>query len=402
MSSFFFKQGLGSVDNLDFDVPRRVRGIQLDLSECNLSEYQAKSAGFREQVAERKLLWMNCQQTLLTVVLGAVLLNPLFAIEVTGAGASFPAPLYMKWAASYEKLSQDRINYQSIGSGGGIKQIEAKIVDFGASDMPLKSDELKQYGLVQFPTVIGGVIPIINLDGIAAGKIKLSAEVLANIFLGNINQWNDARIQKLNPDLTLPNNPITVVHRADGSGTTFLFTRYLSEVNNDWNQKLGANSTINWPVGVGGKGNEGVSSYVQHIKGAIGYVEYAYAFQNKLPYALLQNKDGAFVAPSASAFKEAAAKADWKGTANFGVLLINQTGKGSWPISGATFILMHRDQSKLEQGKATLAFFDWAYKNGGEMAESLYYVPLPKSVTKLVEDNWKQTIKDNHQKPIWP
>lgn len=342
------------------------------------------------------------KQRLLALAIGIAFTSPLFAAEITGAGASFPAPIYVKWGSAYEKLSQTKVNYQSIGSGGGIKQIEAKTVDFGASDMPLKADEIKKYGLIQFPTVIGGVVPVVNVEGVAPGKMKLTGEVLADIYLGKITHWNDEKIQKLNPGLKLPDTAITVVHRADGSGTTFLFASYLSAVSNDWQQKLGANATIAWPLGVGGKGNEGISSYVTRIKGAIGYVEYAYALQNKMTYTQLQNKEGAFVSPTAAAFKDAAASADWKGTPNFSVILINQAGKNTWPISGATFILMYRQQSKPEQGKATLAFFDWAYMKGGKAAEELHYVPLPAAVVKLIKEDWTKNIQDDQNKPLWP
>lgn len=334
-------------------------------------------------------------------MLFAGFMNQALAIEITGAGASFPAPLYNKWAWTYEKIFHDKINYQSIGSGGGIKQIEAKTVDFGASDMPLTADELKKYGLIQFPSIIGGVVPVVNLDGVTPGKMKLTGEALAEIFLGQIKQWNDEKLQKLNPSLTLPNTPITVVHRSDGSGTTFLFTTYLAVVNGNWKQKVGVHTTVAWPAGIGGKGNEGVSSYVQRIKGSIGYVEYAYAFQNKLTYTQLQNKDGKFVQPSAATFKNAAASADWKAAPEFCVILVNQSGEETWPISGASFILVYQKADKAEQTKGVLKFFDWSYKNGSKLAEELYYVPLPASVTKLIEAQWSQ-MKDSQDKVFWP
>lgn len=337
----------------------------------------------------------------LALSLITIISTPALAIEITGAGASFPAPIYGKWAAAYEKATQVQLNYQSIGSGGGIKQIEGKTIDFGASDMPLKTEELNAYGLSQFPVIIGGVIPIINLDGIDAGKVKLNSDLLAAIFLGKITKWNDKKIQELNPDITLPDNNITVVHRADGSGTSFLFTSYLAAVSPEWANKVGANATVSWPVGVGGKGNEGVSAYVQRIKGSIGYVEYAYAFQNKLNYALLQNKAGRFVAPTIASFKNAAASADWANTPGFAVLLIDQGGQEAWPITGASFILIYKKQAKAEQGKEVLKFFDWAFKNGEGMAESLFYVPLPDSVIKLIQDSWKKDIKDSDNKPLW-
>lgn len=334
---------------------------------------------------------------ILTIMMSA----SIFAMEVTGAGASFPAPLYMKWASDYEKAFNIKINYQSIGSGGGIKQIETKTVNFGASDMPVKSEELKQYGLIQFPTVIGGVVPVVNLDGITAGQLKLTGAVLADIYSGKITVWNDNRIKEINPNLILPAININVVHRSDGSGTTFLFSSYLSAVSPDWNQKIGANTSIAWPVGIGGKGNEGVSSYVQRIKGAIGYVEYAYAFQNTLPYTLMQNKDGNFVTPSMTAFQSAASHADWNNSPDFGILLINNSGKETWPISGVTFILMNSQQTHPEQGKEVLKFFDWAYKNGGKTAESLFYVPIPASVVTSVEKKWQYEIKDQNNQGIW-
>lgn len=336
-----------------------------------------------------------------TLLLAIFMNGPLMAIEVTGAGASFPAPLYMKWAADYEKLFKVKVNYQSIGSGGGIKQIESKTVDFGASDMPLKDEELKQYQLIQFPTVIGGVVPVINLDDVAAGQMKLTGKVLADIYLGNITNWSDDRIKQLNPGMNLMDAPINVVHRSDGSGTTFLFTSYLSAVNSDWKQNKGASTSIDWSIGIGGKGNEGVSSYVQRIKGSIGYVEYAYAFQNKLTYTLLQNKDGAFVAPSMDAFTSAATNTNWERTPGFGVLMVNNPGKDTWPISGATFILMNKQQVKPERCKEVLNFFAWAYKNGGDSAKALFYVPIPQSVVSSVEKQWKEEIKNSSNQVIW-
>lgn len=324
----------------------------------------------------------------------------LAAGELTGAGASFPAPVYSKWAEAYQKATGTKMNYQSIGSGGGIKQIAARTVDFGASDMPLKPTDLDKDGLFQFPTVIGGVVPVVNVQGIKPGDLRLSGALLADIYLGKVAKWNDRAIADLNPKLALPNQDIAVVRRADGSGTTFIFTNYLSKVSAEWKQKVGEGTAVQWPVGLGGKGNEGVAAFVQRIPASIGYVEYAYAKQNKLSYALMQNADGQFVAPSDVAFKAAAAGADWAKSA-FAEILTNQPGKDSWPISGATFILIHKAQAKPEQGIAVLKFFDWAYANGDKMAEDLEYVPLPDSLVKLIKSAWAANIKDGAGKALW-
>lgn len=324
------------------------------------------------------------------------------ATELTGAGASFPAPLYAKWSADYNKITQTAVNYQSIGSGGGIKQIEAKTVDFGASDMPLNAAELNQYQLMQFPTVIGGVVPVVNLEGIEAGKLKLTGSLLAGMFSGKIKTWNDEAIKKINPDVILPDLPITIVHRADGSGTSFLFTTYLSVVDPEWKKQVGAGTTVRWPAGVGSKGNEGVAAYVQRIKGSIGYVEYAYAFQNKLAYILLENQAGKFVSPGIQSFKAVVDSVDWNKNPNFDVLLVNQQGEGAWPITGATFILIHKTQDNSQTGQAILKFFDWAYKNGGNTAESLYYVSLPESLINTIENSWKNSVKDTKGNALWP
>lgn len=323
------------------------------------------------------------------------------ASKITGAGATFPYPIYAKWAEAYKAKTGIGMNYQSIGSGGGIKQIKAKTVDFGASDMPLKPEMLEKDGLMQFPTVVGGVVPVINLRGIAAGAVRLNGTVLADIFLGKIQKWNDPVIAALNKGVRLPATSITVVHRSDGSGTTFIFTNYLAKVSPEWKQKVGNDTSVAWPAGVGGKGNEGVASFVQRIQGAIGYVEYAYAKQNKIPYALMQNKDGVFVAPDANAFKAAAAGADWQHAPGFYEILTNEPGKASWPITGATFILMHKVQDKPATAKKVLNFFDWSYANGDDMALSLDYVPLPGSVTKIISNAWKTQIKDASGKPVW-
>jgi len=324
----------------------------------------------------------------------------LAAKELTGAGASFPAPVYAKWAEAYQKATSVKMNYQSIGSGGGIKQIIAKTVDFGASDMPLKPADLDKDGLFQFPTVIGGVVPVVNVQGIKPGDLHLTGALLADIYLGKVAKWNDKAIADLTPQLALPNQDIAVVRRADGSGTTFIFTNYLSKVSAEWKQKVGEGTAVQWPVGLGGKGNEGVAAFVQRIPAAIGYVEYAYAKQNKLSYALMRNADGQFVAPEETTFKSAAAGADWTRSA-FAEILTNQPGKNSWPITGATFILMHKVQAKPEQGTEVMKFFDWAYANGDKMAADLAYVPLPDSLVKLVKSAWAANIKDAAGKALW-
>ena len=320
---------------------------------------------------------------------------------ISGAGATFPYPVYAKWAEAYANKTGVKMNYQSIGSGGGIKQIKAKTVDFGASDAPLKPEELDAAGLMQFPMVMGGVVPVVNIPGIKPGDIKLSGEVFANIFLGKIKKWDDKAITALNKGLKLPNTQISVVHRSDGSGTTWIFTNYLSKVSSTWKDKVGNDKAVAWPTGVGGKGNEGVASYVGRIKGSIGYVEYAYALQNKMSYALLQNKEGKFVAPTSESFQAAAAYADWNNAPGFYMVLTDQPGKESWPITGATFILVYKTQEKPENGHAVLSFFDWAYKNGDKMAEDLDYVPMPESVSELVERTWARDIKDESGKAVW-
>jgi phosphate transport system substrate-binding protein len=323
------------------------------------------------------------------------------AIDITGAGATFPYPIYAKWAEAYKAKSGVSMNYQSIGSGGGIKQIIAKTVDFGASDMPLKPEALEKDGLMQFPAVMGGVVPVINVAGIEAGQLKLDGDVLAAIFLGKITKWNDAAIVALNAGAKLPDEAITVVHRSDGSGTTFIFTNYLSKVNADWKSTVGEGTAVSWKVGTGGKGNEGVASYVQRIKNSIGYVEYAYALQNKMTSTQMKNREGQFVKPDDTSFKAAAAGADWKNAPGFYELLTNEPGKASWPITGATFILMHKAQAKPESALAVLSFFDWAYSNGNEMASALDYVPMPDQVQKLVRAAWKAEIKDANGKAVW-
>jgi phosphate transport system substrate-binding protein len=341
-------------------------------------------------------------------VLAAVLAGGLLAsvsaqaMDITGAGATFPYPIYAKWAEAYRAKTGVGLNYQSIGSGGGIKQIQNKTVDFGASDMPMKPVELAKDGLLQFPTVIGGDVPVVNLGGVGAGQLKLTGAVLADIYLGKITKWNDAAITKLNVTLKVPDADITVVHRSDGSGTTFIWVNYLSKVSPEWKEKVGEGTSVAWPAGVGGKGNEGVASYVQRVKGSIGYVEYAYALQNKMTYAQIQNRDGAFVSPSAETFKAAAAGADWSKAPGYYLVLTDQPGKNAWPISGATFILMYKSQANAETAKEVLKFFDWAFSpEGGKLAGALDYVPLPDAVTDQIRTTWKSQIKDASGKPVF-
>ncbi len=331
----------------------------------------------------------------------AIAFSSAIAADITGAGATFPYPIYAKWAEEYKKASGNGLNYQSIGSGGGIKQIKAKTVDFGASDMPLKAEELDSAGLMQFPAIMGGVVPVVNLQGVAPGQLKLSGQVLAGIYLGKITKWNAPEVAALNAGLKLPDEDITVVHRADGSGTSFLFTDYLSKVSPDFKATVGAGTAVKWPAGVGGKGNEGVAANVQRIKNSIGYVEYAYAKKNKMSHVQLKNRDGQFVQPDDDTFKAAAAGADWAKTPGFAVVLTDQAGKNSWPITGASFILMHKVQADAAKGKEVLKFFDWAFKNGGGMATDLEYVSMPAPVIKLVQDAWKVQLKDASGKAVW-
>lgn len=323
------------------------------------------------------------------------------AADLTGAGATFPYPIYSKWAEAYKAATGIGLNYQSIGSGGGIKQIKAKTVDFGASDMPLKADELEKDGLMQFPAIIGGVVPVMNLDGIAPGQLKLTADVISAIHLGKITKWNAPEISALNPGVTLPALAITVVHRADGSGTTFLWTDYLSKANADFKAVVGSGTAVKWPTGVGGKGNEGVAANIQRIKGAFGYVEYAYAKKNKIVHAQLKNLDGQFVQPDDETFKAAAANANWNAAPGMYLVLTNQPGKTSWPATGASFILMHKTQADALTGRAVLKFFDWSFKNGNNMATELDYVPLPASLVKQIQESWKAQLKDPGGKAIW-
>lgn len=341
---------------------------------------------------------MNLQriQRVLSAALGTlVCAGAVQAADISGAGATFPYPLYAKWADEYKKETGVGLNYQSIGSGGGIKQITENTVDFGASDMPLKPEDLQKAGLMQFPTVVGGDVPVYNLKGIAAGELKFSGAVLADIYLGKITKWNDPGIVKLNPGKQLPNEDITVVHRSDGSGTTFIWTSYLSKVSPEWKEKAGEGTSVSWPTGVGGKGNEGVASYVQRIDGAIGYVEYAYVLQNKMSYGQVSNREGQLVAPNIKSFQAAAAGADWQSAPGMYLVLTDAPGKASWPIAGATFILMHTEQRDAQRAKEVLKFFDWAYAKGGKLAEDLDYVPLPAPVVKLIQANWKAQLKAN-------
>ena len=345
---------------------------------------------------------MNLFKTLVAAgIVAAVTTLPAAALDISGAGATFPYPIYAKWADSYKKETGVGMNYQSIGSGGGIKQIQAKTVTFGASDMPLKADQLQKDGLIQFPTVMGGVVPVVNVEGIKAGEIILDGPTLAKIFLGEVKTWNDPAIQKLNPSVKLPSQPIVVVHRSDGSGTSFLFTDYLSKVSADWKSKVGANTAVEWPTGLGAKGNEGVANNVGQTKGAIGYVEYAYAKQNKLAHTKVVNKDGKAVEPTAEAFMAAAANADWQGTPGFAVVLTNEPGAGSWPIAGATFILIHKQPQDPAAAAEALKFFAWAYSKGDKAAQELDYVPMPDKVVGAIQKVWAQEIKDSSGKSLF-
>lgn len=338
-----------------------------------------------------------------TLLAGALMSLSISALaaDITGAGATFPYPIYAKWAEAYKAKTGIGMNYQSIGSGGGIKQIKAKTVDFGASDKPLKPEELEKDGLTQFPAVMGGVVPVINVDGIKEGELKLSGALLADIFLGKIKKWNDPAIAAMNKGVALPASDITVVHRSDGSGTTFLFANYLSKVSPEWKEKVGADASVAWPVGTGGKGNEGVANFVKQIKGSIGYVESAYAKQNKMNYSQLQNKDGVFVLPTEDNFKAAAGNANWEKAPGFYEILTEQPGKNSWPITGATFILMHKSQANPAQAAQVLKFFEWAYSNGDTMALDLDYIPMPDNVVKLIQNSWKGNIKAADGKAIY-
>ncbi len=323
------------------------------------------------------------------------------AADITGAGATFPFPIYSKWAEAYKSKTGNGLNYQSIGSGGGIAQIKAKTVDFGASDMPLKPEDLQSAGLMQFPAIIGGIVPVVNIEGVSPGQLHFTGPVLADIYLGKIKNWNDKAIADLNPGVKLPSELITVVRRSDGSGTTFNFTDYLSKVSPDWKSKVGSSTAVAWPEGVGGKGNEGVAAYVQRIKGAIGYVEYAYAKKNNMVYALVQNKEGQYPKPDNDTFQAAAAYADWKNAPGYYQIITDSPGKTSWPISATSFILLHVKQDNPQNGAEVLKFFDWSFKNGQKMAEELDYVPLPSTLVAMIEQNWKSELKDTSGSPIW-
>lgn len=322
------------------------------------------------------------------------------AANITGAGATFPYPIYAKWADTYKRETGTGMNYQSIGSGGGIKQITAKTVDFGASDMPMKPEDLEKNGLIQFPAIMGGVVPVYNLKGIGAGELRFNGALLSDIFLGKIKKWNDPAIAALNPGVSLPDDSIVVVHRSDGSGTTFLWTNYLSKVSPDWKSRVGEGTSVKWAAGVGGKGNEGVASYVQKINGALGYVEYAYAKQNKLAVGKVANQAGNYVLPNEDTFKAAAAGARWDQAPGMYLILTDQPGNDSWPITGASFILMHKTQDKPANAREVLKFFTWAFKNGQKSASELDYVPMPDSVVKMIEGDWKSQLKDKSGKSI--
>ncbi|WP_370663652.1 phosphate ABC transporter substrate-binding protein PstS [Massilia brevitalea] len=340
-------------------------------------------------------------KTMIAGAAAAMVMSSAFAADVTGAGATFPYPIYAKWAESYKAATGTGLNYQSVGSGAGIKQIKAKTVDFGASDMPLKAAELDAEGLMQFPAIMGGVVTVVNVDGVAPGQLKLTGPVVADIYLGKITKWNAPEITALNPGVKLPDTDITVVHRADSSGTSFLFTDFLSKTSPEFQQKIGANTAVKWAVGVGGKGNEGVAANVQRIKGSIGYVEWAYAKKNKLSHTQLKNKDGQFLQPDDENFKAAAASAEWTKTPGFAVILTDAAGKNSWPITGVSYILMHKAQADATKGKEVVKFFDYAYKSGAAAAAELDYVPMPASVVKLVQDAWKANLKDASGKAIY-
>jgi phosphate transport system substrate-binding protein len=334
-------------------------------------------------------------------LLAAAAASPAAAVDISGAGATFPYPIYAKWADTYKKETGVGLNYQSIGSGGGQKQIIAKTVVFGATDAPLSGDDLAKNGLVQFPMVMGGIVPVINLDNISPGSLVIDGQTLAKIFLGQVKSWDDAAIKALNPGATLPHQAIAVVHRSDGSGTTFNFTNYLSKVSTDWKSKVGEATAVEWPVGLGAKGNEGVANNVAQTKGAVGYVEYAYAKQNKLNYTKMINADGKTVSPLSETFQAAAANADWNSVPGYGVILSNQPGAQSWPMTAATFILIHKQPQDPAAAAEALKFFAWAYANGGKAAEELDFVPMPTAVVSAVEGVWAKEIKDASGKPIF-
>lgn len=336
---------------------------------------------------------MNFLKTMVAAGLVAASTTAAFAADITGAGATFPFPLYSKWADAYKKETGNGLNYQSIGSGGGIKQIQAKTVTFGASDMPLKPEQLEKDGMIQWPQAMGALVPVVNLEGIKSGELVFSGELLGDIYLGKVKTWNDPAIAKLNPKVKLPSDAITVVRRSDGSGTTFIWTDFLTKTNAEWKSKVGAGTAVEWPTGVGAKGNEGVAGNVSQTKNSIGYVEYAYAKQNKLTYGALINKSGKTVQPTVAAFQAAAANADWAGSKNYYVILTDQPGETSWPITGATFILMHKDATDKAASQEAIKFFKWAFEKGDKMAEELDYIPMPDTVVKQIEKTWAAEIK---------
>jgi phosphate transport system substrate-binding protein len=341
------------------------------------------------------------KQFLAAVALATLAWSSAQAGDISGAGATFPYPIYAKWADAYKQKTGIGLNYQSIGSGGGIKQIKAKTVTFGASDMPLKPDDLEKSGLLQFPMIMGGVVPVVNLEGIKPGELTLDGPTLASIFMGEITSWDDAKIKALNPNVNLPSKAVAVVHRSDGSGTSFLFTDYLSKTSPEWKDKVGANSSVEWPVGLGAKGNEGVAGQTTQTDGAIGYVEYAYAKQNKMTYTKMVNSEGKVIEPKTAAFQAAAASVDWAKSPGYYVILTNQPGADSWPITGASFILIYKQPDDPEAVKTALAFFDWAYQDGDKMAEDLDYVPIPDKLVGLVKTTWKQSVTDGSGKAIY-
>ena len=345
-------------------------------------------------------MMLSSRLRLAVSLLALLVLGQARAVDITGAGATFPYPVYAKWAEAYRTATGNGLNYQSIGSGGGIKQIKAKTVDFGASDKPLTKEELDQDQLVQWPMVVGGVVPVVNLAGVAPGQIKLSGGLLADIYLGKIKRWNDPAIVALNKGVPLPAQDILVVSRSDGSGTTFIFTNYLSKVSPEWNSGVGSGTSVKWPAGINGKGNEGVASYVRQQSGAIGYVEYAYALQNKMTYVEMKNREGQFVAPNDKSFSAAASNGHWSAEAGFYEILTDEPGKASWPITGATFILMRKVQDHPDHGRAALDFFAWAYAHGSKSALALDYIPMPENVVKLVQAEWKRAFKDASGRPL--
>jgi phosphate transport system substrate-binding protein len=340
-------------------------------------------------------------KTALAAVAAIATSLPVLAADISGAGATFPYPVYAKWADAYKKETGVGLNYQSIGSGGGIKQIKAKTVTFGASDAPLPGKELDESGLAQFPMVMGGIVPVVNLDGIKPGDLVIDGPTLAKIYLGEIKKWDDPAIAKLNPSAKLPSTAIALVHRSDGSGTTYNFTYYLSDVSPDWKSKVGTNTAVQWPAGIGAKGNEGVANNVAQTKGSIGYVEYAYAKQNKLTFTKMVNKAGKTVAPTSEAFQAAAANADWKSQPGYGVILANQPGDGSWPMTAATWILLYKKPSDPTATGEALKFFNWSYSKGADMAKELDYVPMPGNVVSDIQKMWSTDIKDASGKPLF-